>query len=474
MLATAPTGELALTAMSGDKYFFCASLLVAIANLATSFTARASAADDDGAGKGPAVTFSGTHRARLESLNPQFRPGLGANDSGLALRTTLKVDVAWPKWQFVGELMDSRLELTDRQSVLGTGNVNTLEPIEIVAVRKWSGIFGSDSSANLRLGRITVDLSTRRLIPRNGYRNTTNSFVGADWQWQGANEQRLRTFYMKPTPILPRDREALYGNDQEIDDVAHGTIVRGIQYGRPLTSRRDRIEGMWIGLNDTESTTHRNLDTWVVRLVRPAASGQWNYDVEYMHQRGHTRNVAVALTTRLNHEASSWHFEAGYTFSADWSPRFTLIFDTASGDSDPNDTQSGRFDRLFGPARPDFGPVGLYGPTMTRSNMNSPALRVLMEPLPDWRVNATYRAFRLESARDAWVATGLRDASGQSGRSVGRQLEVNFFWRPSGRRVSADVGFARFSKGSFVRSVEPSLGETSLYYYAAMNIAFGQ
>ena len=460
--------------MFGDKNIFFTGLLVAFAGLATSLAAHASGADDDAVGNRPTVTFSGTHRVRLESLNPQFRPGLGANDSGLALRTTLKVDVAWPKWQFVGELMDSRLELTDRQSVLGTGNVNTLEPIEIVAVRKWSGIFGSDSSANLRLGRITVDLSTRRLIPRNGYRNTTNSFVGADWQWQGANEQRLRTFYIRPTTILPGDREALYGNDHEIDDVAHRTIVRGIQYGRPLTARRDRFEGMWIGLNDAESTTHRNLDTWVARLVRPAASGQWNYDVEYMHQRGRTRNVAVAPATTLDHEASSWHVEAGYTFLADWSPRITLIFDTASGDDDPTDAESGRFDRLFGPARPDFGPVGLYGPTLTRSNINSPALRVLIEPLPDWRVNATYRAFRLESERDAWVATGLRDVSGQSGRSVGRQLEVNFSWRPSRRRVSGDFGFARLSKGSFIRSLEPSLGKTSLYYYAAMNIAFGQ
>ena len=460
--------------MSGDKYIFGTHFLVALACLATFFAVDASGADDTVAGDSPTVTFSGTHRARLESLNPQFRPGLGANDSGLALRTTLKVDVTWPKWQFVGELMDSRLELTDRQSVLGTGNVNTLEPIEIALGRKWSGIFGSASSANLRLGRITVDLSTRRLIARNGYRNTTNSFVGADWQWQGANEQRLRTFYIRPTTILPADREALYGNDRKIDDVAHRTIVRGIQYVRPLTAQRDRFEGMWIGLNDTQSATHRNLDTWVARFVRPPALGQWNYDVEYMHQGGWTRNVAVAPATLLDHEASSWHVEAGYTFSAQWSPRVTLIFDTASGDDDPTDGKSGRFDRLFGPARPDFGPTGLYGPTLTRSNINSPALRIRMQPLPDWLVNATYRAFRLESGRDAWVATGLRDASGQSGRSVGRQLEVNFFWRPSGRRVSADFGFARLSKGSFVRSLEPSLGETSLYYYAAMNIAFGQ
>jgi hypothetical protein len=126
----------------------------------------------------PVLTISGEHRARYESLDPQYRPLLGEDDRALALRTELVLEAEWPRWRFVGELMDARAELNDTDSVLDTGVVNALEPLQLSATRTWTNLAGSGTDASLRIGRMTVDLGSRRLISRNAFRNTRNSYAG--------------------------------------------------------------------------------------------------------------------------------------------------------------------------------------------------------------------------------------------------------------------------------------------------------
>ena len=152
----------------------------------------------------------------------------------------------------------------------------------------------------------------------------------------------------------------------------------------------------------------------------------------------------------LRHNARFLHFEVGYAFDAAWSPNLLFQYDRASGDESPSDDGNERFNTLFGDRRFDFGPTGIYGP-FQRSNLETPGLRLTFTPNARWQGMLSYRSFRLAAERDAWVGVGLRDPSGQPGRSLGRQLEGSFTWAALPDRLSFEAGFAELRLGRFAR-----------------------
>ncbi|HUF73248.1 MAG TPA: alginate export family protein [Gammaproteobacteria bacterium] len=420
----------------------------------------------------PSLTISGEHRARYESLDPQYRPLLGDDDQALALRTELVFEAEWPRWRFVGELMDTRAELNDTDSVLDTGVVNTLEPLQLSATRTWTNLAGSGTDASLRIGRMTVDLGSRRLISRNAFRNTRNSYAGVDGAWQPGTNQSLRAFYLVPMLAQPRSRAALLDNEQQIDETAGHTHLRGLYFERPISGNGDRMSIYWVGLDAAELAEQRDLDTFAARFQRPEGPGQWHYDVELMLQTGRSSAlVGSTLARDLDHDAYFYHVEIGYSFAALMSPALVLQYDSASGDEDPFDASNEGFDTLYGSRGFDFGPTGIYGP-VARANLETPGIVLTLRLTGEWQAGFRYRSLGLSSPTDFWATTALRDASGQSGDSLGRHFDTSFSWQPRDSRFRLEFGAARFSKGEFIRRTAPALSQTSIYYYVQTTVSF--
>jgi len=148
-----------------------------------------------------------------------------------------------------------------------------------------------------------------------------------------------------------------------------------------------------------------------------------------------------------------------------------LQYDSASGDEDPFDGRNEGFDTLYGSRAFDFGPTGIHGP-FARANLETPGVVLTLRPADEWQAAFRYRSLRLSSPTDFWATTGLRDLAGQSGDSLGRQLDASVSWQPRESRFRIDFGAARFSKGEFVRARAPELGEASIYYYVQTTIWF--
>ena len=416
-------------------------------------------------------SLSGEHRVRYESLDPQFRPLLDADDEVLAFRTSLTATASWPRWSFTGELQDSRAELNDTGSLLNTSVVNTLEPLQMLATRRWAGL-PSGGSASVRFGRMTDDLGGRRLLARNNFRNTRNAFQGFDFAWQGPANRSLRLLHLAPVIAMPRLRQDLLANEQALDEVADDTRLDGLLYGQPLGIAGDAIELYWLGFEADELVARRKLSSVGTRLWREPGARAWHYEVELVRQTGRSSAlVNGALERGLDHDASFVHLEIGRSFEAPLSPRLELELDVASGDRDPGDNRNERYDTLYGSRRSDFGPTGIYGP-FARANLRSPGFRLRLAPGSRWETMFAWRSFRLDSPRDLWTTTLLRDASGQAGDSLGHQLEASAVWRPTIERLRIEFGAARFEKGGFVRRTAPALGATSVYWYVATTIAF--
>lgn len=416
-------------------------------------------------------SISGQHRARYEWLDPQYRPTPDAHDQVLALRTNVLFSAQWPHLSLAAELLDGRGELYDAGSTVNTSVVDTTEPVQ--AYVGWTFSPSASGVKNtVRAGRVTLDLGKRRLIARSRFRNTLNSFLGADWSRQGPRGQDLHVFFFHPMRILPSDRPALRDNDAHIDEAATGTDLWGAFYAFPVLHTGDRLELYAIKLRADERTDQRDLATFGARLFRPAAPSHWHYEIEAMRQTGtSTGTVAGTSRTGLDHRAYFGHVEVGYTFTAPGKPDLMFQYDTSSGDRDPNDGRNERFDTLFGARRFDYGPTGIYGP-FSRANLETSGVRLGFVPAPRWQGIVAYRTYELQSAQDAWTTTGLRDASGQSGDSLGRQAEAQFRWNTIEDRLGVEAGYAYFSKGRFVERTAPAQSSPSNYFYAALTVSF--
>jgi len=421
------------------------------------------------------LSVSGDFRIRYEYLDNQFRAGRPGSDQLLVLRTRLRAELRLTDWLSAGaELQDSRAYLADDNTLLSTGIVNTAELLRAYLEASFDDPFGGSHQA--QLGRVTMDLGSRRLVARNRFRNTSNAFTGLDWTWRSEAGRELRMFYTLPVQRLPQLPERLRGNEVEFDRESFDYQFWGLFF-RDELPWGDTVELYGFGLNERgaydltqeDATFRRRLGTPGFRLLRAPRAGHFDYELESALQVGSSRLRLAGRT--LDHRAWFVHLTLGHTFARRWSPRLLVHYDYASGDSDPSDGRDGRFDSLFGARRFEWGPTSLYGP-FARSNINTPGLRLEVTPRPRWSAFVDYRAVWLAQRRDVWVGTGVQDPTGNSGSFVGQHIElrVRFDWIPGNVRL--ELGYAHLFAGEFIERAPNSNGGDTNYVYTQMLLEF--
>jgi hypothetical protein len=379
-------------------------------------------------------------------------------------------------WLTVGaELQDSRAYLEDSNTPVGTGLVNSAELLRAYAELSFYGPMGG--AHWLQVGRMTMDLGSRRLVARNRYRNTTNAFTGVQWVWSGEGERQLRAFYTLPIKRLPDEPVRLRSNDVEFDETSFKYQFWGIFYDDKLPWD-DLIEVYFFGIyekelydaTDGETNFRRKLGTPGFRLLREERKGGFDYQLETALQFGRSTSLLTGLR-ELDHFAHFHHLTIGYTFAKPWSPRLLLHYDYASGDRDPNDGSNERFDRLYGARRFDYGPTSIYGP-FSASNINTPGVRLMARPLPGWSAFVDYRAVWLASARDEWAGTRVRDPTGRSGSFVGQQIEMRVRWWALRDNLLLEAGYAHLFAGEFIDQAPNANGGDTNYVYGQLILKF--
>lgn len=407
-------------------------------------------------------------RMRYETLDGQFRAGGNGGDQLLSLRTLLKVDADLEPLLVTFEVEDSRQYLADAGTPLSTGFVNALELLQAKVTWEVSDLFVEGSRSRLSAGRMTMDLGSRRLVARNRFRNTINAFTGIDWQWQIDRRQTLWVFYALPVARLPSDRPALLDNNARFDREDFGIAFSGIYYeakdlpfggtGELFLLRLDEDDTDWA------ATRNRRLYTPGFRYYRKAQPGKYDFEIEAALQFGKARaGTQAGDTTDLDVSAEFFHVSAGYLFEGAWKPHLVVLYDYASGDDDPNDSEYNRFDTLYGARRFDFGPTGING-AFARSNLSTPGWRLTVDPAERVNFMFAHRAFWLASATDAWTTSRVRDASGSSGRFVGQQIEFRLRWKAIPGRLDIEAGASHLFAGRFAQSAPNATGEGDTTY----------
>ncbi|MEO1044302.1 MAG: alginate export family protein [Pseudomonadota bacterium] len=424
-------------------------------------------AQDDPTATDGGLTLSGEYRIRAEGLNNRFRAN-ASDDSGIVVQRTI-VAAEYRSGDFVigAELMDSRALIADSLVPIGNDDVNPLDLLQGYIGYRGSDVLERDDRLALTAGRITMNIGSRRLIARNGFRNTINNFTGLRATWDRANGNRAEIFYMFPVNRRPGDPARLFDNELVLDEESGNLRFYGARYVAGLDAANTDLELFAYGLDEEDSVARASRDRsiWTLggRLHRAPAPGKVDFDIQAAYQFGRSSLSAAAATPRLDHDAGLVQAIIGYSFGDGWNSRIGISYDFASGDNDPLDNRNNRFDTLFGARGQDFGPTGIYG-LLARSNLNAPGMVITTHPGKRLRLTGRYRPASLASRRDVFTTAGVADPSGAAGDFIGHEFIGRILWRPFGDNVQIEIGGAWLSKGRFLEQAPNAPAQGNVAY----------
>lgn len=397
------------------------------------------------------LTLGVTNQTQISHLANQFRAGSPGDDTLFLLRTTVDAQLRFDGLRLQLEVADMRGYLADANTPVNGGMINPLDILQANIGWVQPGMFEGDDRLRARLGRVTLDLGSRRLLARNIFRNTINAFDGLVLDWESPAGHSIYVFAVAPVERQPGTRSARVENTLDFDEPQFESLFFG-GFATAKLAPDLQVEGYVYGLDPADQGY---LVTPGFRLLRPAARGALDADFEVALQMGEAAGEA--------HRGAFAHLSLGYTIPAPMTPRVRLMYDWASGDQDPGDGRSQRFDPLFGVARPELGPTGLYT-AFTRRNLNAPGVRVSAKPTDVIDAFIDYRFMMLDKPRDAWTTAQLQDPLGDSGRSVGRQLEVRVRWHMVPKRATLDTGVTWLDRQEFAEALSPGRGDPVFAY----------
>lgn len=418
--------------------------------------------------------LSGSVRARIEVIEDQFRPEAAESDALISLRTTLFAEYQKGPIRVGAEFQDARGYLQKSNSSADTGVVNALEFSQYYIGFDLGAALGSGSETRVTAGRQTMALGSSRLVSRQGFRNSMNSYAGVRLERATAAGGRFVAFWMMPNIRLPADTTSILANDPQWDRETTDLQLFGAFNARPI-GKGVLLEAYAYGLAERDApgfeTSDRRIVTPGLRLKRTPEGTGIDFEIEAMAQFGTARASRSATdVTDRKVRAYGFHGELGYRWAGGLKPRVTGFLDYYTGDRGAGALN--RFDSLYGGRRFEFGPTALFGP-VSRANLVSPGVRVEASVGKRLSLMSNYRLLWLDSATDSFAATGVRDSSGRSGRNAGQQFEAQLRYQLVPKIATLEMGYARLFKGPFLQNAPnaPSTGDTE-YAYADITFAF--
>lgn len=318
-----------------------------------------------------------------------------------------------------------------------------------------------DRPLRVRIGRMAYEALDRRLIGRNEWRNTTNTFEGFRINLgQEANDWEIDLWAYQPV------KRVLTEFDQRITNQwFYGAIGHWRRWSDVIT-----LQPYYMGLVQDGSKVPGQVDRVIhataLRGYGVVGGTGLDYDFNLIYQFG--ENGAD------RQDAHGYTLEAGYTFKHAWKPRISAFYGYASGDRNPGNRVSNRFERFFGFARPwsadDY---------IIFENVKAPKIKLEFQPAKNLRIDGGYNWYWLASSTDRFNnllggSSFNRDPTGRSGDFIGHSVDVRVRYQLTGH-IGATLGYSHFTSGEFTRNRQiAALGSSpgsSNFFYAEVVIS---
>jgi alginate export protein len=344
-------------------------------------------------------------RERFERhLNPTFSSGANKNRSDLYTRLRLGVEYK------ASSLWEGRVEYQNADDLFWThASNNSADSSDVsLAYAKYTS-----NSLTATGGRQRIELGQQRLIGSTPWLNLARSFDAG---------------------------RAQYGSW----DVWYGGI--GVANTEPRTAR--------VGAFTHSDKTWRDTSL----IVKHDVGAKAHIDIETLdelvtHKFGNTTLDAEGALQYGNEngrdqQAWAWHARA----TQDLFAHTTLSLEADSSSGGGTGTVSRTFDNLYPSNHDLYGLADLVG----WKNMNNLAIVLENKPCKDVTLRLEGHSFTLRDASDAWYsatgATTMIDATGKSGRNVGKELDFGASYAINHAGVIS-AGIALFQPGSYVQNV---------------------
>ena len=417
--------------------------------------------------------ISGAMRLRYEVIDGQPRVGFNASDELLNLRTNVLARYRKADVDLALEFYDSRVWGGRSGTPISTNEVNAFEPVQFYIAKSFYNPSGAGSKLTVTAGRMMLNIGSRRLVAADDYRNTTNGYTGLRADFVAGNRWKATALYTLPQLRLPDSPGHVRSAKVRLDKESFDLVLWGGQISRAMAWSGAMLELTYFHLGERDApgrpTRDRSLDTYGGRLIAEPQTSHFDYEVEGFHQSGTTSASLSTTAARRSVAASFVHADVGYSFSGPWKPRLSVEYDRASGDRKGGKLR--RFDTLFGMRRADLAPAGLYN-ALARTNIETIGVRV--EATPSKRLDwfAAYRPMWLAAREDSFSATGVRDATGNSGTFAGHQLEARLRYWLMPTRLRFEFDGLVLAKGRFLRNA-PNAPAEKLTRYGSFNLTAG-
>lgn len=406
------------------------------------------------------LSLSFQQQSRMQVLDGQFRAGLNGNDQAFEMRNTLNAEASFDGFTIQTEFADMRTYLDESDTPLDSLTNNPLDILQANVSFSLAGVFKPEDRGFIKIGRFTMDQGSRRFVARNRYRNTINAFGGVHARLED-DDSALEFFYTQPT--IRRVSGDFADNDPRLDKESADKLFWGARFEKTLASQEDFFEAYLLGLDENRNqASHRSFNILGLgsRVYRNPAMGQWNYEVEALHQFGDAPALDPTLPLR-DHDAQYFHLTLGYTFEASWQPRLSFLYHYASGDDNPLDNESNNFDHFYGVPRPDFGPTGLHR-AFQRFNINTPGLMLNLNPASNVDAYIRVQNYSLAEEEQGWSTTRFRHPGNLGEDEIGTQLETRVRWNLFSNKLTIDSGYVWLSAGPYMDDVNK--GDSHYFY----------
>ncbi len=382
------------------------------------------------------------YRVRFEDRDNDFTRSIDNVDTPIFSRTRAYFGVKkiLDPFRLTLEFQDSRKSHSRFAS--SDSETNKLEFLQSYGELFFKDALGYERPISIRYGRMSFGLLDKRLVDRNGWRNTTNNFQGFRAIFgQNKNDWQLDTFALQ-TLNRPLERMDHRNNDQWL----YGAVGNWRRWSKVTT-----LQPFYFRFDQKKTALQSKKEIHSTGLRSYGVFGNSNFDYDF------SGTVQFGRNNNQKQRAFGSVAEIGYNFKHSWKPRLSENYVYGSGDKNPNDNKDQRFDRLFGASNPitknDY---------FQWENINAVKTRIEFEPNQKLRVDSGYSFYWLASSTDRWNKGNLRDNTGSSGNFLGQEFDsrIRYKFNPN---LDSAIGYVHFKPGEFTRKVGRNNASDFLY-----------
>ena len=338
-------------------------------------------------------SISGETRARYETLDGQFRAGGTGSDQMLLFRTLAHAKLDTGPITFGLELQDSRTYLDDKDSPNSSSITNPLDILQLYAQFQTPGLLGAGSEMDVKIGRQTVSIGSKRQIERVSFANVIKAYTGVHAISKNERGDELHLAYVVPIDRNPADKandlndNTLSGDSEEWDRRIWGVHYRRADFIPSIASDvwgEIFVYGLNEDDNNTTATPNRDYIGPGFRLYRKPKSNQWIWMLRVFGEpelAAQPHSQLTQPTLMLTHKCCFPQWDTHLMRLGSLALHSNII--THPVMTIPMMINLTNMNALFGSRRTDLNNTSIHGP-LTPANLSAPGARVQVKPNDRW------------------------------------------------------------------------------------------